>query len=158
MAGGRPNKYDTNIQPYLREIQILRSNGVEYETIANMLNIAQSTLYKHKAQIEEFMESIKKSDEGLILELEKSLYSLAKGTYLQVREKIVYEGNTDVIKSREVTKEYGKPELGANIFALINLASDKWKNKREETVVYDDENITPSFEAVVQKNHEESTQ
>lgn len=158
MPGGRPNKYDTNIQPYLKEIQILRSNGVEYETIANMLNIGIRTLYKHKAQIEEFVHAIKKSDEGLILDLEKSLYSLAKGTYIQVREKIVYDGNTDVIKSREVTKEYGKPELGANIFALINLSSDKWKNKREETLVYDDENITPSFEAVVQKNYEKPTQ
>ena len=155
---GRPNKYDTHIAPFLDEIGILRLNGVNYETIAKMLNISLRTLNYHKKNIEEFLHTIKKNNDGLILSLEDSLYNLARGNYIGVKSKTVYEiidGKIDknMIKSYEETKEYGKPELGAVIFSLYNLAPDKWKNKNDVNLEVNDE-VAKSFKEVL---HEENT-
>ncbi len=139
MAGGRPNKYTTNIEPFIDEIRILRANGIEYDKIAKMLNIAPSTLYKHKAEIGEFSEYVKIGDDELIGQYEKSLHSLALGTYIAVKEKTVYEADRKTVKSYEVTKEYGKPDLGAIVFGSTNIAPDKWKNKQSVTTMPYDE-------------------
>lgn len=157
MGAGRPNKYVTNIEPYIHEIRVLRENNVEYSKIAKMLNIAESTLYKHKAQIEEFAEYIKKGDETVIANYEKSLHSLANGTYVAVREKIVYEADKKTVRSYEVTKEYGKPELGAVIFGLTNMAPEKWSNTQTINLESNDD-ISPSFKEVVKKQYETNEQ
>jgi len=94
----------------------------------------------------------------LILSIESSLYNLARGNYVGVKSKTVYEiidGKIDknMIKSYEETKEYGKPELGAVIFSLYNLAPDKWKNKNDVNLEVNDE-VAKSFKEVL---HEENT-
>jgi hypothetical protein len=157
MAGGRPSVYETKIKPKLHIINILRASGTEYTEIAQLLGVSIRTIHQHKADIEEFSHSIKNGNDKLILSLEKNLYSLAQGTYKQVRTKTVYDSQGGV-RTKEVTEEYGKPELGALIFALTNIASDTWKNKREETISFDEEDITPTFADVVKRKHEEDTQ
>lgn len=131
MAGGRPSVYNTRIAPHIEKIITLRAAGFLYDDIASMINVAPSTLYKHKLEIEEFSESLKNADDELITTLEHSLYSLAKGTYKQVRKKTIYEADGLTPKLVEVTEEYGKPELGAVIFALTNKDNDHWKNKQD---------------------------
>jgi hypothetical protein len=130
MAGGRPNKYDTHIKPYLRQLAILRSHGEEYDAIAKMFHIAPSTLYKHKAEVEEFSESLKKGDQLLIGELEATLYDLAKGNVVRSKTKIEYTPD-GLIKSKEVTTENLAPNVAALIFSLTNLAPEKWRNKSD---------------------------
>ena len=151
MAGGRPNVYDTKLKPYLQQIRVLRQAGTEYKVIAKMLNIAESSLYKHKAEIEEFTETIKNGEDELIVSLEKSLYNLALGTYKQVKTKTVYDADKTTVRSYEVSEEYGKPELGSIIFALTNRAPDTWKNKREENISFDNEDVIPAFADVIKK-------
>lgn len=130
MAGGRPNKYDTHIKPYLKQMAILRSHGEEYSSLARMFNIAESTLYKHKSEIEEFSETLKKGDQILIDELEATLYDLAKGRVERKKTKIEYHPD-GTIKSREETTEMLAPNVAALIFSLTNLAPEKWRNKSD---------------------------
>lgn len=155
MAGGRPSAYDNKIQPYLREIGILRSKGIVYGQIAKMLNIAESTLYKHKADIEEFTEALKKGNAELIDELEATLYDLAKGKVTRKKTKIEYypDGN---IRSKEETEEQLAPNVAALIFSLTNLAPDKWNNKQEVNLDINDD-IAPSFNVVLREQHEKDT-
>ena len=138
MAGGRPSKYDTHIKPYLREIRQLRAIGTEYSKIAQMLHIGETTLYKHKAEIEEFAESIKKGDNQLVDEMEATLYDLAKGKVVRNKTKINYSADGKILNREETTEELA-PNLGALIFSLTNLAPDKWKNKQSVTTMPYDE-------------------
>lgn len=155
MAGGRPSAYDNKIQPYLREIGILRSKGIVYGQIAKMLNIAESTLYKHKADIEEFTEALKKGNAELVEKLEATLYDLAIGNVKVTKTKTYYdkEGN---VKSKEVQEETLSPNLGALIFNLTNLAPEKWSNKQEVNLDINDD-IAPSFNVVLREQHEKDT-
>jgi hypothetical protein len=138
MAGGRPSKYDTHIKPYLREIRQLRAIGTEYSKIAQMLHIGETTLYKHKGEIEEFAESIKKGDNQLVDEMEATLYDLAKGKVVRKKSKINYNADGKILNREETTEELA-PNLGALIFSLTNLAPDKWKNKQSVTTMPYDE-------------------
>lgn len=152
MPGGRPSKYDTHIKPYLREIRQLRAIGTEYSKIAKMLHIGESTLYKHKADIEEFVESIKKGDEQLIDEMEATLYDLARGNVVRKKVKINYNTQGEILNKEETTEQLA-PNLGALIFSLTNLAPDKWKNKQEVNLESND-NIAPSFADIVKGQYE----
>lgn len=147
MAGGRPNAYDNKIQPYLREIGILRSQGVLYSQIAKMLHITESTLYKHKAYIEEFTESTKNGENQLIDELEATLYDLAKGNVVRKKTKIEYYPDGKV-RSKEETEEQLAPNVAALIFSLTNLAPDKWNNKQEVNLAVNDDKSPTITEAV----------
>lgn len=134
---GRPNKYITNIEPYLNEISILRSTGVEYDKIARMLNIAPSTLYKHKVEIEAFSESTKKGTDVLVDKLEATLYDLALGRIIKTKTKKAYDadGNFRIVEEVEETLA---PDNVSLFFALTNLAPDRWKHRQQETIVPED--------------------
>ena len=131
---GRPNVYDKRIQPFLREITTLRLAGTDYETIAKLLKIATSSLYKHKAYIEELLEATKKGNNGLIEKIEASLYDMALGRVKVTKTKTLYDSEGNV-RSREETVETLAPNPVAVIFSLTNLAPEKWKNKQTETVI-----------------------
>lgn len=152
MAGGRPNKYDNQLKPYIEYIGILRREGMLYKDIAQMLNIAESTLYKHKAEIEEFSEIIKSSDDYIVEKTEATLYKAAWGEVKTTKEKVVYdsEGN---IKSKEVTTDVLAPNVASMIFILTNKAPDKWSNTQTVTLDTND-NIAPSFSEVLKEAHE----
>jgi hypothetical protein len=130
MAGGRPNKYITNIEPYLSEISILRSGGIEYEKIAKMIGIAPSTLYKHKLEIEEFSEATKKGTNILVEQLEATLYDLALGRVVKKKTKIIYDAEGK-IRGSEVNEETMTPDNVSLFFALTNLAPDRWKHRQQ---------------------------
>lgn len=154
MAAGRPSKYDTQLKPYIRYIGHLRKEGMLYKDIAKMLNIAESTLYKHKSEIEEFTEAIKKGNDQLIDELEATLYDLAKGRVVRKKKKIEYfpDGR---IKSREETEEQMAPNVAALIFSLTNLKPDKWSNKQEVNLEVNDD-VAPSLKETLKEAYESS--
>ncbi len=130
MAKGRPNVYETKVKPHKQAIVAMRAGGISYEEIAKLLNIAQSTLYKHKAEIEDLSEAIKNGNTILIDELEATMYDLAKGRVKVTKHKYKYD-DKDTAYLIETTVEQLPPNLGALIFSLTNLAPDRWKNKQE---------------------------
>lgn len=144
---GRPSVYEKRIKPHLEKINTLRENGFNHEDIAQMLGIARSTYFKHKAEIEEFSDSLKNSDGKLISQLEDSLYKRALGkavkktrtveTYGNGKKKII-EREEDVIASDV-----------AIFFALTNLAPDKWKHKQDIQLSTEDE--LPTFADVMKE-------
>lgn len=135
---GRPSVYDQRIQPFLREITALRVAGVNYDVIAKMLKIGESTLYKHKAYIEEFLEATKKADGGLVEKLEASLYDMALGRVKVTKTKTYYNGDGSV-RAKEEAVETLAPNPIALIFSLTNLAPDKWRKNQDTTPIPNDE-------------------
>lgn len=155
MAGGRPNKYDSQIKPYIKQLGILRSNGMQYSDMAKFMNIAESTLYKHKAAIEEFTEAIKKGTDILVDELEATLYDLAKGNVIRKKTKISYDSEGKPTYKEETTEQLA-PNVAALIFSLTNLAPDRWSNNQNVNLESNDE-IAPSFSKVVRGKYEADT-
>lgn len=150
--GGRPSVYETKIQPFLHQIHILRSSGLDHEQIWPMLNIARSTYYKHKKEIEGFSDLLKKGDEDLVEKLEKSLYQRAIGGMKKV---VTTTTETQRGKSTTIREEETEPSDVALFFALTNLAPDKWKHKQDLTVAqYDDE--VDSFADALKDKHDKS--
>ena len=150
--GGRPSVYETKIKPYLHQIHALREQGFNHDDIFPMLNIASSTYYKHKKEIEEFSELLKKGDESLIEQLEKSLYQRAIGGMKKV---VTTTTETQRGTSTTIREEETEPSDVALFFALTNLAPDKWKHKQDLTVAqYDDE--VDSFADALKDKHDKS--
>lgn len=152
--GGRPSVYETKIQPFLHQIHILRSSGLDHEQIWPMLNIARSTYFKHKKEIEEFSDLLNKGDESIVEKLEQSLYQRAMGGIKKVVKTTKRNGKGEVVEITE-REEITEPSDVATFFALTNLASDKWKHKQDLTVAqYDDE--VDSFADALKDKHDNS--
>lgn len=140
---GRPSVYDTRIKPNLKLIHTLRANGYTHMQIIKLLDISETSYYKHKAEIDEFTESFKKADATLINQLENSLYDLALGRAQKVvevnKETIDMNGNIRDIKEKRV--ETLAPHATSIFFALNNLDGSNWKHRNEHTHNFDEENM-----------------
>lgn len=133
MARGRPNVYEEKVKPHKRAIIAMRESGIDYTEIAKLLNVARSTLFKHRNEFEDLSDSTKKGDSQLIDKLEATLYDLALGRVKTTKTKIIYNPD-NTIRHKEITEEQLSPDRVAVFFALTNLAPDKWKHKNEITL------------------------
>ncbi len=130
---GRKSKYDTHVKPYLNRIPKWRRNGMTEAQIAKKLGIAMSSFSLYKLKHSEFSETLKNSKEELIENLEDSLFKRAMG-YQYEETKIEREGGV-VVRTVINIKEL-PPDVGALIFALKNLAPNKWRN--DDRVILED--------------------
>jgi hypothetical protein len=137
--GGRPSAYETRIKPNLKLIHTLRENGHSHEEIIEMLNIAKSTYYKHKREIEEFSHSLKNGDVELLEKLEHSLYDRALGKVKKVVISTTVDHRGNETKTERI--EDVPPSDVALFFALTNLKGDKWKHKQENTNSFNPEDL-----------------
>lgn len=142
--GGRPSVYSTKIKPNLKLIALLRNHGIYHDDIAKMLNIAPSTYYKHKKEIEEFSESSKKSDESLVEKIEASMYDLALGKAKSTKIEYRYNEIGEEIAVKK-TVEHLPADKVAQFFVLTNLAPNRWKHKQENTITDENDDIVDSF-------------
>jgi hypothetical protein len=142
----RPNKYITNIEPYLKEIQILNMSGIPLEHIAKMLGIADSTLRKHKNEVEEFSAVYKKTVDGIVKKTENAMYDLAWGNAKELIETKVYDGEGN-LKERRIVNKTIAPDKVSQFFILTNM-TDTWKHKAEVSLEGND-NIAPTFKEVL---------
>lgn len=158
MAGGRPSKYETHIKPYLKEIQILNENGVPLERIAKIYGVADSTLRKHKREIEEFSTVYKKIVDGKVEKYEYALDDLALGRAKEVTETHVFtydEQGNEILKEKRVVTKTLAPDKVAVFFGLTNKAPDKWSHKQELNLEVNDD-IAPSFGSVLKEHYEKN--
>lgn len=131
-TAGRKSKYQSHVVPNLHRIPKWRRDGLTEEQIAKRLGIAMSTFSEYKLKYPELMEALKKGREELIEELEDSLYKKALGyDYTETKEE--YEGNVLVKKVKMV--KHVSPDTAALVFALKNLAPNKWKNEERVEIV-----------------------
>lgn len=102
MAAGRKSKYDTQVKPYLELIKTMRIDGYKEEQIHQQLDVGHSAWNEYKNKYPELKEALKISKDALVSKLEQTLYQKA------------LEGNPTLL-----------------IFALKNLAPEKWADKKQ---------------------------
>lgn len=128
------NRYKTDIEPFLDEIVCWRRDGATEEEIAYKLGFAYTTFREYKTSFPSLTIAVKKGREHLIQSLETSLYKRAMGyNYEETTTKNILDPETgEVIKSEKTTmRKHLSPDVGAIAFALKNLATEKWKERRD---------------------------
>lgn len=137
---GRKNIY-FEVEKKFTDIIAWRQEGKTEEEIANLLNIAYSTLKLYKRKHPEFAELLRESKQRLANKIKKSLYKEAMGyEYEEVTE--VFEGIIDVNGNEKSTKKIkrtktkkmmrGVPQL--IIFALCNLCPEQFQRVDKEII------------------------
>lgn len=138
MKTGRKDVYP-EVAPKI--IQLIRE-GCTFKQAFQTVGVAEGTFYKWKADKAEFSEAIKKAmeerQEEIVNTLEKSLFKRANG-YTITESKTEYaivDKKLVKVKETKTIKEIA-PDTGALVFALTNLAPEKWQNKQKQEISAD---------------------
>lgn len=143
----RPNKNEV-IEANLDKIEQWVAKGLSMKQIAKNLNIATSTLYRYKANSEEFSECVKNARQKAVEILENTMFKCANGFSKTVRKydkvkTIEYDKNGKKKKEYEKIvphdeEIYYKPDMTACIFLLKNwgnyLDNPKLMELRKEEI------------------------
>lgn len=121
---GRPNKYLTNIQPRLAEVEKL-ARTLEEKELAKYFGVSVSSWCEYKSKYSELNEAIKKGRQLLISDLKNTLIRKAKG-FKYTEKKIVKEN--DVIVREEVYEKQSLPDVAALNLLLKNYDRENWSN------------------------------
>lgn len=105
MAGGRPNKYDSNVKPKLHIIAAWMRNGLTIEQVAKNLGVAAGTMYEYQKKYPELSEVLKENREAADMAVENALHKKAM------------EGDNT-----------------AMIFWLKNRQPKRWRDKQESEI------------------------
>ena len=124
MAGGRPGKYKTHVEPYLEEIKQMCLTMTERQ-IAETLGVAYSAFRSYKKQYPALNEAMKKGRHTLVMELRSALIKRAKGfEVVEVRKTFEY----GCLEKMEKITKYYPPDVAALNLALKNYDHDNWAN------------------------------
>ena len=123
---GRPNKYDSNIKPYLKEIAEWKRNGATDEQICKMLNVSMSVFYDAKAKYSEFSEIFKLSRELFIADLKGELAKLAEKHILKTVKTYTKksEDGTEITYTETTMKEVDASVTAINL--LLKNNDENW--------------------------------
>lgn len=129
---GRKAKYETHVVPHFEKIKMWRRDGHTEGQIAQLLNVAVSTLEKYKSMHPELKEALDAAKEDLIASLEKTLYQRAMGIdYEEVKTIIEKDESGKEKRKIEKSKKWLAPDTTALIFSLKNLKPETWRDKQE---------------------------
>lgn len=126
-------KYTDEIKTRIKE---LTEEGDSVELICKKIGISRDCFYrwrKTKNDFSELLDEAKKSFlKGIGEKLEASLFKRATGYEVEETEtEYIDDGTgTPVIKSQKRKKKHIAPDTGALIFALTNIAPERWKNRQ----------------------------
>jgi transposase-like protein len=126
---GRPPKYDPETHP--KTVEALAKAGLGNESIAQALNIAESTLYVWKKQYSEFSEALKSGKEWPDDLVEAALFQRATG-YSYPAVKIFMPAGAEKPVYAKYT-EHVPPDPNAAEFWLTNRRKTKWAHKQQIT-------------------------
>lgn len=124
MAGGRPSKYYTNVEPKLLLVEAWARNGVTDKDIAEKLGVSHDSFIEYKKQFPELVESLKNGKEVIDTQVENALLKAAMG----------YTANENTYENGVLTKTVVKevaPNTTALIFWLKNRNPKDWRDKQE---------------------------
>lgn len=130
---GRKSKYDTEVKPHLKEIEQAVKNGATVSEIATAFNIAESTIYKYKAEKTEFSAAFARGRASIVIEIRGALLKKALG-YDYEEEKRVgrKDGNGENIVVVEKYKKHQPPSETAAAMLLRNY-DENWLDKDSAT-------------------------
>lgn len=130
---GRKSKYDTEIKPHLKEIENAVKNGATCSEIANALNIAESTLYKYKAEKAELSAAFAHGRASIVIEIRGALLKKALGfNYTEEKRVARKDADGENIVLVETYKKYQPPSETAAAMLLRNY-DDNWLDKDNVT-------------------------
>lgn len=123
---GRP----TDFKPEYIEIaaHLCQKMGATDREIADYLNVAESTLYKWKAEIPEFSEALKLNKDVCDGRVEKSLYRRAMG---YSHDAVKISVNANGMETITPFTEHYPPDTTAAIFWLKNRKPKEWRDKTD---------------------------
>lgn len=121
---GRPNKYNTHVEPYLDKIKEMALTMTEKQ-IAQSLGVAYSSFMEYKKQYSELSESLKKGRQDLVINLKSALIKKALG--FEYSEKKTIKENGIVVRE-EVTVKHTQPDVAALNLLLKNYDAEHWAN------------------------------
>lgn len=130
---GRKSKYETFVQPYLKEISEWYTELDERQIATEKLGIAVSTFENYKKKYPELKEALKRGKSELVSELKSSLKKKARGFYYEETKTCIREENGKQLKVIEKYKKYAQPDTGA-IHLLLKNIDDSWHNDDLETI------------------------
>lgn len=123
----RPNKYDTNIKPFLKQIADWKRNGATDEQVCKQLHVSCSVFYAAKAKHKEFSDVLKISRDGFVADLRGELARLAFKHELTTTKEYTA---TDAEGIAKTCVEKTTKEIDGNIAAihllLKNLDRKNW--------------------------------
>ena len=127
LKAGRPTSYRPEYADMAYKFCLL---GASDTRIAELLEVAVSTIYEWKQAIPEFSEALKRGKEIADAEVAHSLYHRALG--FKAPEDDIRVVNGEIVITPTV-KHY-PPDTGAATLWLKNRQSDKWRDKVETEV------------------------
>lgn len=138
MAKGRKSKYQTHVEPRLKDIEHWCRDGLTEEEIIKRLGVGASSFARYKNEFRELRESLKRGKEEADYAVEDSLFKRATGyKYEEVTRQLAErinpatgEPETYMAEVKRVTKEV-PPDTTAAIFWLKNRRPDKWRDKQD---------------------------
>lgn len=124
---GRPNKYETHIKPYLKQIAEWKKNGATDQQICEQLGVSMSVFYAAKAKYPEFSEIMKNSRAGFIADLRGELARLAfKHTLETVKVYTKTDADGQSVTYKEKTSKEVDGDIAAIHLLLKNLDRENW--------------------------------
>jgi hypothetical protein len=123
---GRKSKYETHVQPFLKDIRqwVLDLNEKQ---IAEKLGISQATFDKYKKDNAELREVLVLGRQDLCFELKDSLRKKARGFYYTETKTTIKQDGDEQITTIEKIEKYAQPDTGAIHLLLKNL-DPEWHN------------------------------
>lgn len=120
----RPDKYKTNVEPYLEDIKQMCLTMSEAQ-IAETLGVSISAFKRYKARSERLRASLKKGRQDLVMELRSSLIRRAKGFQYEERKTIKESGQP---VREEIYIRTALPDVAALNLLLKNYDKENWAN------------------------------
>lgn len=123
MAGGRPSKYFSNVEPKLLLIEAWCRDGLTEAQICANLDVNTTSWCEYKKQYPELLNALKNGKEVIDTMVENALLKAALGyEYEEVKESADgFERSTKV----------AHPNTTALIFWLKNRKPQQWRDKQE---------------------------
>lgn len=153
--GAKP-KYTEWLTPDgLLRIEGWARDGLSLAQIAHNVGVADSTFRRWKEENEALSAAIKRGNAPVDLEVENAMLKSALGHKETVRKAIKVKTEKQKVGEGKIVEEhieyvdeevYIPPQVVAQIFWLKNRRPDKWKDKIEQTVVSEVEDLTPLAE------------
>jgi len=127
----KPKYQEWMTEKGLKKIEKWARLGLSEEQIAHNMGISRKCLSTWKNDHSDILHAIKKGREVIILELENALVKSGKG--YEYEEVITERRDGDLIETRRV-KKHMPPNPTSLIFALKNMAPDKWRDRKETQI------------------------
>ena len=164
--GAKPKYTEWLTHDGLLRIEGWARDGLSLAQIAHNVGVADSTFRRWKEENEALSAAIKRGNAPVDLEVENAMLKSALGHKETVRKAIKVKTEKQKVGEGKIVEEhieyvdeevYIPPQVVAQIFWLKNRRPDKWKEKVEQTVITEVEDLTPLVEMLNGTENEEDT-